>query len=124
MSLFAADLYFTIRHGMAAPDGALLNVTNFLRQSFGQHVLCDLLGLAICGGIYIVPLYALLQLKADPEHGGRAIASNNLVNALFMVASAAFAIGCIALGLTLPQIFLAAAILNVFAALYMRRLRH
>lgn len=122
MTIFALDLYFTTRHGVAAADGTLLSVTAFLQQAFGLHVVFDLLGLAICGGIYIVPLYALLQVKADHEHGGRAIASNNLMNALFMVAAAGLAMGFIKLGFTIPQIFLAAAILNAGVAIYICKL--
>lgn len=122
MTLFALDLYFTTRHGTAALDGTLLNVITFLSQSFGQHVLLDLLGLAICGGVYIVPLYALLQVKADHEHGARTIASNNLINALFMVASAGLAVALIKMGLSIPQIFLVAAILNAAVTLYICKL--
>lgn len=122
LSLFGLDLYLTSRHGMPAADGTLLNVTTFLGQSFGQHILFDLVGLAICGGIYIVPLYALLQMKADHEHGARAIASNNLVNALFMVAAAGFAVLFIKAGLSIPQIFLAVAILNAGVAVYICKL--
>ena len=122
MTLFALDLYFTTRQGAPAADGSLLGVTDFLLQSFGQHVLFDLLGLAVCGGIYIVPLYALLQVRADHEHGARAIASNNLINSLFMIAAAGLAMACIKIGLTIPQIFLTAAILNAGVAIYICKL--
>jgi acyl-[acyl-carrier-protein]-phospholipid O-acyltransferase/long-chain-fatty-acid--[acyl-carrier-protein] ligase len=122
MTIFALDLYFTSRHGVPSADDTLLSVTVFLQQFFGQHILFDLFGLAICGGIYIVPLYALLQVKADHEHGARAIASNNLMNALFMVAAAGFAMAFIKLGLTISQIFLAAAILNAGVAVYICKL--
>lgn len=122
MTIFALDLYFTTRHGAPISDGSLLTVTGFLQQSFGLHVLADLLGLAVCGGIYIVPLYALLQVRADHEHGARAIASNNLINALFMVGAAILAMVFIKLGFTIPQIFLAAAILNTLVAIYICKL--
>jgi len=122
MTLFALDLYATTRNAAPAIDGTLLTISTFLHHSFGQHVLFDLMGLAICGGLYIVPLYALLQVKADLEHGARAIASNNLINALFMVAAAVFAMGFIKCGFTIPQIFLVSAVLNAGVALYICKL--
>lgn len=122
MSIFAFDLYFTTRQELPFFNGTTLSVTAFLEQGFGQHIILDLLGLSICSGIYIVPLYALLQIRADPKHGARAIASNNLINALFMVLAAGFAMGCIKLGFNIPQIFFAAAILNTGVAIYICKL--
>ncbi|MGB9152645.1 MAG: MFS transporter, partial [Alphaproteobacteria bacterium] len=122
MTIFAVDLYLTSRQGMPLADSPLLGAATFLKQSFGQHILVDLLGLAICGGIYIVPLYALLQVRADPQHGARAIASNNLMNAVFMLVAAVLAMGCIKLGMTVPQIFLLAAILNAGVGIYICKL--
>jgi acyl-[acyl-carrier-protein]-phospholipid O-acyltransferase / long-chain-fatty-acid--[acyl-carrier-protein] ligase len=122
MTAFAVDLFFTARNAMPPADEALLNVTTFLQQSLGRHIVLDLLELAVCGGIYIVPLYALLQVRADHEHGARAIASNNLTNALFMIAAAGLAAGLIKLGLTIPQIFLTAAVLNAGVAMYICKL--
>ncbi len=122
MSAFALDLYFTTRHAIVVAGGGLLSVTGFLQQAFGRHVLFDLVGLSVCAGLYIVPLYALLQVRAGPEHGGRSIAANNLMNALFMVVAAGMAIAFIKLGMSIPQIFLAVAILNLLAAVYITRL--
>lgn len=122
MSLFTVDLYFTSLHGVPSVDGSLLGAADFLQHSFGWHVIIDLLGLSICGGIYIVPLYALLQIRADAEHGARAIASNNLMNAVFMVAAAGLAMVGIKLNLSIPQIFLTAAVLNAGVALYICKL--
>jgi acyl-[acyl-carrier-protein]-phospholipid O-acyltransferase/long-chain-fatty-acid--[acyl-carrier-protein] ligase len=122
MTLFMLDIYRMSLKALPPSDGSLLSVTAFMRQSFGQHILFDLLGLAICAGIYIVPLYALLQVRADDEHGARAIASNNLINSLFMVAAAGFAMLLIKTGFSIPQIFLAVAVLNGCAAVYICKL--
>lgn len=122
MTLFAIDLYLVSRHAAPPADRSLLGVWAFLQQPFGQHILIDLLGLSICGGIFIVPLYALLQIRADHDHGARAIASNNLMNSLFMVAAAALAVGLIKLGMTIPEIFLTVAVMNAFVAIYVCKL--
>jgi hypothetical protein len=51
-------------------------------------VLFDLMMLGVFGGFFIVPLYALVQLRSAPEHRARIIAANNILNALFMVVGA------------------------------------
>ncbi|MDX2027185.1 MAG: acyl-[ACP]--phospholipid O-acyltransferase [Alphaproteobacteria bacterium] len=122
MTVFAVDLYFASRHAAPAAGSSLLSLMAFLRQATNLRVLFDLFAIAVCGGIYIVPLYALLQVRADKDHGARAIASNNLMNALFMVAAAGLALGLIKLGFTIPQIFLTVAILNVVVAIYICKL--
>jgi 1-acyl-sn-glycerol-3-phosphate acyltransferase len=65
-----------------------------------------------------VPLYALVQTRSDPSHRSRVIAGNNILNAVFMVAAAALAIGLFQLGLTIPQLILATALLNAVVAVY------
>ena len=121
MSAFGIDLYL-VCDGLAPSQEGLLSLADFLQQPYGVHCLLDLLGLSVCGGFFVVPLYALLQRRADHNHGARAIASNNFLNALFMVGSAIMAMGMVALGLSIPQIFLATSILNIFAALYICQL--
>jgi 1-acyl-sn-glycerol-3-phosphate acyltransferase len=82
------------------------------------RVLFDLLMLGAFGGFFIVPLNALIQSRSEPSHRSRIIAGNNVLNALFMVAAAALAIGLFAAGLTIPQLFLVAAVMNAAVALY------
>jgi 1-acyl-sn-glycerol-3-phosphate acyltransferase len=65
-----------------------------------------------------VPLYALIQERSDPAFRSRIIAANNILNALFMVASAAIALGLLKAGCTIPQLFLATGLMNAVVALY------
>lgn len=86
------------------------------------RILFDLLAIAICGGLYIVPLYALMQQLSAAEHRARIIAANNVLNALFMVGAAAATLGLLAAGCTIQQVFLAVAVANIAAAAYICRL--
>ena len=71
------------------------------------------------GGFYIVPLYALVQQRSEPSFRSRVIAGNNIINALFMVLSAALAIFFLdAVGLSIPQFLLLTAIFNAAVAVY------
>lgn len=115
LTLFGIDLYF------ARPESAhaeLMGAGAFLSQPGSWRVVVDLTLMGLFGGFYIVPLYALIQKRSDPAHLSRVIASNNVLNALFMVGSAALAAGSLAAGLTIPQLLLLTAILNGFVAVY------
>jgi hypothetical protein len=52
------------------------------------RILFDVLMIGMFGGFFIVPLFALIQLRCDPAHISRTIAGMNILNALFMVAAA------------------------------------
>jgi 1-acyl-sn-glycerol-3-phosphate acyltransferase len=65
-----------------------------------------------------VPLYALIQTRSRPEVRSRIIAANNILNALFMVTSAIFAIAMFSIGLTVSELILALSILNTVVAIY------
>jgi 1-acyl-sn-glycerol-3-phosphate acyltransferase len=86
LTLFGIDLYF------ASPVGLVGNGTHELLALLSipaiWRVLFDLMMLGVFGGFFIVPLYALVQLRSAPEHRARIIAANNILNALFMVVGA------------------------------------
>ena len=115
MSLFAVDLYFATR---ALPVAELMGVSAFVAQSQHWRVMLDLGMLALSAGIYSVPMYALIQLRSQPTHRARIIAANNILNALFMIASAVLAGGLLAAGCSIPQVFLITGIANAIVALY------
>ncbi len=97
----------------------LLSFPQFLGTSFGVRVLIDLSLIGIFGGLFIVPLYALLQQRAEPQQRARVIAANNIFNALFMVVSAVAGIVFLSvLQLSIPEYFLVLAIMNAAVALY------
>ncbi|PAT39839.1 glycerol acyltransferase [Vandammella animalimorsus] len=116
MSLFLLDLYFATR-SLPAP-AQLLDVPQFLGAAANWRVLIDLLLLCLFTGLYSVPMYALVQMRSQPTHRARIIAANNILNALFMIASAVLTAALLQLGLTMPQIFLALAIGNAVVAAY------
>ena len=115
LTLFAIDLYFASRglspHGLSGA-GAFVNTPQHWR------VIADLVLLGMFGGFYIVPLYALIQERSDPAYRSRIIAANNILNALFMVASAAIALGMLKAGMTIPELFLATGLMNAVVAIY------
>lgn len=63
-----------------------------LRDGTLPPMMLELIGVGIGGGLYIMPLYLMLQIKSDPGHRARMVAVNNIVNALFMLVASLFAI--------------------------------
>ncbi|GIL04779.1 MAG: hypothetical protein AMXMBFR72_16310 [Betaproteobacteria bacterium] len=116
MSAFTVDLYLAVQD---LPAGAPLTAAQFLAIAAHWRVLADLLLLALFAGFYSVPLYALIQTRSEATHKARIIASNNILNAVFLILAAGFAALVLGpLGLSIPQLFLLTALLNVLVAIY------
>ncbi len=115
MSVFAIDLYFA-SNGLPPADA--LSVSAFMAQPAHWRVMADLLLLSLFAGLYSVPMYALIQLRSQPTHRARIIAANNILNALFMIASSLIAGAMLGAGASIPQIFLAVGIANAVVAGY------
>ncbi|GCL64527.1 MFS transporter [Pseudaquabacterium pictum] len=115
MSVFAIDLYFAARGLPAVPVQGL---GAFLAQPAHWRVVADLFMLALSVGVYSVPMYALIQLRSQPSHRARIIAANNILNALFMIVSSLGAGAMLGAGFTVPEVFLATALLNVLVGAY------
>ncbi len=82
-------------------------------------ILLSVLGIGMFGGLYIVPLYALIQSRTAEQERARVVAANNILNALFMVGSALVAILLLSVaGLSIPQLFLVASLMNVAVSAY------
>ncbi len=119
MTLFGWDLAHAY-HGPAATH--LLGMGQFLSAPGSWRVLMDLGLIGLCGGLYIVPLFAWLQTRTPEAVRSRLIAANNVLNALFMVASALFAaLVLVVFKWPLAQYFRLLAALNLAVALYICR---
>ena len=104
IGLFSIDLW------LASPPppgaGELITLAAFLGDPLHWRILADLFGIAASGGVFVVPLYALLQAMTEREHRARAIAANNIVNAAAMVVSSAVTMMLIGVGVGIPGLFL------------------
>src|SRR4029077_7127536 len=110
MTLFGVDLYFAAQ---GLPLAQMQTVAQFLAHPRHWRVVVDLFLLSACAGLYSVPLYALIQTRCAPTHRARIIAANNIVNALFMIVAAVYAIVLLdVVKLSVSQLLLSAALLN------------
>ena len=115
MSVFSIDLYFASR---GLPPSAELTVGQFMGISQHWRVMLDLALLSLFAGLYSVPMYALIQLRSQPTHRARIIAANNILNALFMIASSVIAGALLGAHFSIPQIFLFTGLANAVVAFY------
>jgi 1-acyl-sn-glycerol-3-phosphate acyltransferase len=115
MTLFSIDLYFASR---ALPPSATLSAAQFVAAAAHWRVMIDLALMSLFAGLFSVPMYALMQLRTPATHRARIIAANNILNALFMIASALLAGALLSAGFTVPQLFLFVGIANAVVAAY------
>jgi 1-acyl-sn-glycerol-3-phosphate acyltransferase len=119
MTVFAVDLWLVAR-GFAPMQQGTLGV--FVARDGAWRIVLDLAALAFFAGLYSVPLYALIQSRAEKTHVARIVAANNILNAAFMVVASLLAGALLGAGLTIPQLFLVTAVLNAVVAAYIFRL--
>jgi len=115
LTLFGIDLFFArplVEHS------ELIGLATFWQQDGSFRIIADVVLIGLFGGFYIVPLFALVQQRSDPQHLSRVIAGNNILNALLMVLSAIMAIVLLGAGVSIAQLFLIVAVLNAAVALY------
>tara|TARA_B100000676_G_scaffold309353_1_gene372670 strand:+ start:995 stop:2290 length:1296 start_codon:yes stop_codon:yes gene_type:complete len=115
LAIFTFDLYFASK-GLNPSNSNLIDAKEFIVDPYNWRILLDLTGISIFGGLYTVPLYAIIQSYSEPKLRSRTIAANNIINALFIVVGAMIVAIFLAIGWSIPQIFLALAIATTIVA--------
>lgn len=120
MSAFIVLLYVVSPDGLAETESYI-----GIREFVGINhllVLFSLLMVAVFGGVYIVPLYAIMQSRSEDSHRSRTVAANNILNALFMVGGALATMAALKMHMRVTDIFLALAVLNIPVAWLVHRI--
>ncbi|NYT41959.1 MFS transporter [Sphingomonas sp. R-74633] len=78
IDLWLASSGFVVLHRHAG-------IAEFMASPGSWRILVDLAGLAMAGGMFVVPLYAILLAKSPPAARSRVIAANNIMNSVVMV---------------------------------------
>ncbi len=116
MAGFVVIFYIVCRGWAGHPESGLLNVRQFLHQPLAGPLLVSLLGIAVSGGMFVVPLYAFLTTFVDKAQTARTIAANNIVNSGAMVIGSLLAVGLSAAGISIvDQLLLSAGMCLVSA---------
>ncbi|MBB1441356.1 MFS transporter, partial [Shewanella sp. SG41-4] len=118
LSVFSFDMIGAIPLEVVEP-GFVYSFESFIGNAQHYRVMIDLFLVGLSGGIFIVPLYAFIQTRAEKQECAQAIAANNIINALFMVGSAVLSI--VLLGVfqwSIPELFMLVGVLNLIVLLY------
>ena len=121
MSIGSVLLYFASARPPIIPGTPAIGVFRFLFSFQNLGVLLCLLGISFFGGLYIVPLYAIIQSRSEEAHMARVMACSNIMDSLFMVISAVGTTILLTMGVNIPDIFLVMAFFTVIAAYIVRK---
>ncbi len=117
MGLFVLAFHFVAgawsRHTVGT---GLLNFWAFVEHPGAPALLICLLGIAVAGGMFVVPLYAFLTTTVDQSETARTVGANNLVNAICMTIGSGLAVGLSAIGVSAVDQFLMTAAMCLVSA--------
>jgi acyl-[acyl-carrier-protein]-phospholipid O-acyltransferase/long-chain-fatty-acid--[acyl-carrier-protein] ligase len=119
LGLFALDLGWTA--SAIVPATAPLTIAGFLASRYSIHIAVDLAGLAMAGGLFIVPVFTAVQVWAGADRRARVVAAVNVLNAAFMVVGALILALLQKLGLGTPLLFALIGAANLLAAIAIGR---
>lgn len=117
MTVAAVDLFLAGAPELPA-DTALRDLAAFASAPASWRIMADFVFIALFGGLYIVPLYSLVQQRSIASHRSRVIAGSNILGAIFMVASSLMLSGLLWAGLNAPQVFAVIGAMNAAVAVY------
>ena len=102
----ASVLLWYVSSRPPVPEGTpVIGALEFFTNPENFMITACLFVIAFCGGLYIVPLYAVMQTEAGDKVSG-VIACSNITDSIFMAAAAVGASVLISMGASIPQIFL------------------
>ncbi|MFH2099164.1 MAG: MFS transporter, partial [Pseudomonadota bacterium] len=117
ITVFAADLYLAGLPASvaAAGDHGLLSLSAFLSAPGAWRIVADLFLFSASGGLFIIPLYSLVQKRSDERERSRTIASLNVQNAGFMAAGSVLLAWLLSSKISIPEVFLLLSVANAFS---------
>ena len=114
LGLFSLDLGWTA--SAIVPAAKPLSIGAFFASRYSIHVAIDLAGLAVAGGLFIVPVFTAVQVWAGADRRARVVAAVNVLNAAFMVVGAILLAVLQKLGYGTPLLFALIGVANLVVA--------
>jgi acyl-[acyl-carrier-protein]-phospholipid O-acyltransferase/long-chain-fatty-acid--[acyl-carrier-protein] ligase len=124
ITIFSIDLFFaggrysadSMQQLFSSQDPASL--AGFLSEPSAYRVIFDIAMISLCGGLFVVPLNAIIQNSTEEHHRARVMAGSAITNAGFIVASSLISALLIKIGFEVRELFLFFSLLNLFVAVY------
>jgi len=115
MGLFVLHLYWNCL-GWPVNGGELMDLNTFVRIGQAEWIMFDLFGVAVSGGMFVVPLYAFLTTTVPKSETARTVAANNIVNSGGMVLAALLLTGLVQVGVSVEGTLLMVSVASIGAA--------
>lgn len=122
IGVFTVVLSIILFSTQSNPDSDQIQITQFLNIDNSILILVFLSLMSFFGAPYIVAQIAQLQETAPKEKVSLYIGANNIINALFIVASSVLIMIFGALGVSVPGMFLILGLMNIIFSIHLYRL--
>ena len=119
LGLFCLDLGWTV--SAIVPAAHPIGIGEYFASRYSIHTAIDLAGLAIAGGLYIVPSFTAVQAWAGADRRARVVAAVNVLNAAFMVVGAIILAVLQKLGMSVAVLFALLGAANLVMAVIIGR---
>lgn len=115
MMFFSIALYFSTP---SVPSPELLTISGFLSNVWHYPIILNIFLIAVCGGLYVVPLNAIIQHYTQDRDRARVIAGSAIIDSIFIITAMAISAVLLMLGWSVEGLFFTFAIFNLFVAVY------
>lgn len=120
MTIFMFVLWYL--SGAFIQKDSISGIHYFLSKPAGLGILLSVFAISVFGGIYIVPLYALLLVRTKKSHRSRVIGANNFMNAIFMVSASVICMGLLSINVSVSNLILILTTTNFITTIYISRI--
>ena len=123
VSIFSIDLFFAGNaFARNVVSDSLITLPQFIMTFSGWRIIIDIFFIAAFAGLFVIPLNAIFQHECDEKTRSRKLAGMSILNSCFIAAASVIASGLFMIGFSVPMLFLAVALANLFVALYICQL--
>ena len=125
IAIFCFDLYLSSGtfKSLRVDEEHLITFREFFTYPLAWRIVLDLFLLSLAGGIYVVPLRAIIQSRTPPDHTARVVAANSLTDALFMLSSSILATILLSIGWQVRDLFALLSFITACAAFLLLRIK-
>lgn len=116
MGMFVVAFYFVCKLWQSYQPTDMMDVAEFIAWPLASMIMLTLLGIAVAGGMFVVPLYAFLTTRSAADQTARTIAANNIVNSGAMVGGSLVAMALNIVGIPIVEQLLLSAAMCVISA--------
>lgn len=120
LTIFSLDIYAATSHAVTFTE--LTTLDAFVSIPAHWRIIFDVCLIAVCGGLFVVPLATILQDRTPEDTRAQIMAGSSIVDSLFMVGSVVVAATLIARGWEVKELFFAFALANVVVTAYICRI--